>query len=105
MVSASSWSMVATTLRHSLLLQIPFRGPTHGSTLTSASMVGIAFGAVGSKKADVEVAQAEAPQFQKVSWWQDRNMRKLYFYCSVLLIVCTIMSRDIPRSTPLTTFL
>jgi len=56
------------------------------SATPTASMVGFAFGAVGSKKADVEVAQAEAPEFQKVNWWKDGNLRKLYFYCSVLLV-------------------
>jgi hypothetical protein len=49
-------------------------------------MPGLAFGAVGSKRADVEVAQAEAPKFEKVQWYKDSNMRKLYFYCSVLLV-------------------
>lgn len=49
-------------------------------------MVGISVGAVGSKRADVEVAQAEAPEFEKVYWWKDKNMKKLYMYCCVLLI-------------------
>ncbi|KAK5171499.1 uncharacterized protein LTR77_004644 [Saxophila tyrrhenica] len=57
-------------------------------------MVGISFGAVGSKKADIEVAQAEAPEFEKVHWWKDKNMRKLYFYCSVLLVASATTGYD-----------
>jgi MFS family permease len=57
-------------------------------------MVGLAVGAVGSKKADVEVAQAEAPTFEKVFWWRDKNMRKLYFYATILLIASATTGYD-----------
>jgi MFS family permease len=53
-----------------------------------------AFGAVGSKKDAVEVAQAEAPEFERVSWWRDGNLRVLYWHCCILLVASATTGYD-----------
>lgn len=31
-------------------------------------------------------AQAETPQFQRVVWWKDSGLLKLYFWCAILML-------------------
>jgi len=42
----------------------------------------------------VQIAQAEAPEFQGVRWWRMPNMRKLYWHCTVLLIASATTGYD-----------
>ncbi|KAH8170415.1 sugar transporter domain-containing protein [Sarocladium implicatum] len=53
-----------------------------------------AFGAQGSKKQDLAIAQAEAPHLAKVKWWTDPGMRKLYFYAAVLCVCSATTGYD-----------
>ncbi|KAK2748466.1 MFS hexose [Colletotrichum kahawae] len=39
----------------------------------------------GAKRAQAQSAQAEAPQFAEVTWWKDPGLRKLYFWCAILM--------------------
>lgn len=41
----------------------------------------------GAKHAEVQTAQAEAPEFEKVTWWKDPGLRQLYLWCAVLMTV------------------
>jgi hypothetical protein len=47
-----------------------------------------------ARKADLEVAQAEAPEFERVKWWKDGNLPKLYLWCSVLLVASATTGYD-----------
>lgn len=57
-------------------------------------MVGIS--GVGAKgaRSEVEVAQAEAPKFEHVTWYKEPNMRKLYFYVAVLSVASATTGYD-----------
>lgn len=57
-------------------------------------MVHIAMDTQASKGAQLEVAQAEAPDFEKVTWYQDPGLRALYFYCSVLCVASATTGYD-----------
>ena len=50
-------------------------------------------GARGAKT-EVEIAQAEAPQFEKVYWYRDANMRKLYFWAAILCVASATTGYD-----------
>lgn len=52
--------------------------------------------AVGTstKKQDLAVAQAEAPQLAKVKWWTDPGMRVLYFYAAILCVCSATTGYD-----------
>ncbi|KAF5510520.1 Lactose permease [Colletotrichum siamense] len=39
----------------------------------------------GAKRVQAQSAQAEAPQFAEVTWWKDPGLRKLYFWCAILM--------------------
>ncbi|OCL12073.1 hexose transporter-like protein [Glonium stellatum] len=56
----------------------------------------VGFGAYGAKgaRSEVEVAQAEAPEFEKVDWKKDPNMRKLYFWAAVLCVASATTGYD-----------
>lgn len=41
----------------------------------------------GAKLAQVQAAQAEAPKFEKVIWWKEPGLRRLYMWCAVLMTV------------------
>lgn len=43
---------------------------------------------------DVDLAQEEAPQFERVSWSKDPNMRKLYAYGAVLMVASATTGYD-----------
>ncbi|KAF5631904.1 hexose transporter [Fusarium sp. NRRL 25303] len=56
-------------------------------------MVGFAVG-TATKKQDLAVAQAEAPQLAKVKWWADPGMRVLYFYAAILCVCSATTGYD-----------
>lgn len=41
----------------------------------------------GAKHAEAAAAQAEAPDFDQVTWWKDPGLRQLYLWCAVLMTV------------------
>ncbi|KAI0133789.1 general substrate transporter [Xylariales sp. AK1849] len=43
---------------------------------------------------DVTIAQQDAPEFQRVSWTRDPNLRKLYLYGSVLMVASATTGYD-----------
>jgi MFS family permease len=50
-------------------------------------------GAKGAQ-AEVEVAQAEAPRFEKVSWTKEPHLRKLYLMSLVLMVASATTGYD-----------
>lgn len=48
-------------------------------------MVGDALGR-RARLAQAQTAQAEAPQLERVIWWKDSGLLKLYFWCAVLMV-------------------
>lgn len=46
------------------------------------------------KAADVEVAQAEAPQLEVVDWKTDPGLRKLYFWAFIICIASATTGYD-----------
>ncbi len=57
-------------------------------------MVHIAVGGIQNLKAEAEVAQAEAPEFEKVNWLRDPGLRKLYCWAAVLCIASATTGYD-----------
>ncbi|RDL38880.1 putative Lactose permease [Venustampulla echinocandica] len=55
--------------------------------------IGVVDPAKGKKEA-AGIAQAEAPEFEKVQWWSNPGLRKLYFYCAVLCIASATTGYD-----------
>ncbi|PGH10525.1 hypothetical protein AJ79_05453 [Helicocarpus griseus UAMH5409] len=53
----------------------------------------IGAGAIGAG-GDVRVAQAEAPDFEKVNWKKEPHLRKLYALCAVLMIASATTGYD-----------
>lgn len=51
-------------------------------------------GAVAKSKADVEIAQAEAPHLKRVDWKSDPGLRKLYFYAFFICIASATTGYD-----------
>ncbi len=49
---------------------------------------------IATMSGERDVAQAEAPQFDKVNWWSDRGLRKLYFWAAVLCIASATTGYD-----------
>jgi hypothetical protein len=54
-------------------------------------MVGMSMGA---PKGNSVVAREEAPEFEKVIWYKDPNMRKLFWHSSVLCIASATTGYD-----------
>jgi len=46
------------------------------------------------KKAEVEIAQAEAPHLATVHWRSDPGLRKLYFYAFIICIASATTGYD-----------
>jgi hypothetical protein len=46
------------------------------------------------KVAEIEVAQAEAPKFERVHWLSNPGLRKLYFYAAVLCVASATTGYD-----------
>lgn len=57
-------------------------------------MVGIAIDTQAARGAQLEVAQAEAPEFEKVTWYRDPGLRKLYFWCTILCVASATTGYD-----------
>ncbi len=49
---------------------------------------------VATHQSELEVAQAEAPEFEKVNWFSDPGLRKLYFWCAVLCVASATTGYD-----------
>jgi hypothetical protein len=49
---------------------------------------------VGQKQTELEVAQAEAPEFENVVWYSDPGLRVLYFWCAVLCVASATTGYD-----------
>ena len=51
---------------------------------------------IGAKgaEAEVQVAQAEAPQFEKVHWLKEPHLRKLYAMAVVLMVASATTGYD-----------
>jgi hypothetical protein len=56
-------------------------------------MVNISIGAKAAK-GDVQVAQAEAPVFEKVDWKREPHLRKLYAMAVVLMVASATTGYD-----------
>lgn len=50
--------------------------------------------AMGVPKGDSAAARDEAPQFEKVIWYKEPNMRKLFFWSSILCIASATTGYD-----------
>jgi len=49
---------------------------------------------VDTKKQEVDVANAEAPEFEIVNWWSDPGLRRLYLWCAVLCVASATTGYD-----------
>lgn len=49
---------------------------------------------VKGAEAEVQIAQAEAPQFEKVHWTKEPHLRKLYAYAVVLMVASATTGYD-----------
>ncbi|KAK2747033.1 hypothetical protein FQN55_005302 [Onygenales sp. PD_40] len=49
---------------------------------------------IKSHQAELEVAQAEAPDLEKVDWWKDQGLRRLYFWGGVLCVASATTGYD-----------
>ena len=49
---------------------------------------------VKSAEAEVQIAQAEAPEFEKVHWTREPHLRKLYGYAVVLMVASATTGYD-----------
>lgn len=50
--------------------------------------------AVQKKKEDVALAQAEAPELERVDWKRDAGLRKLYFWAFIICIASATTGYD-----------
>lgn len=49
---------------------------------------------IATVKDEREVAQAEAPELERVNWWSDAGLRRLYFWAAVLCIASATTGYD-----------
>ena len=66
---------------------------SHPFHIEPDKMVAIAAG-INTHKAGLEVAQAEAPELEKVTWYSDPGLRKLYCWAAVLCIASATTGYD-----------
>ena len=45
-------------------------------------------------KCEVEVAQAEDPEFEEVKWWREPGLRRLYCWAAVLCVASATTGYD-----------
>lgn len=57
-------------------------------------MVGIAIDTGKNLQDNIGISQAEAPEFEKVTWYKDAGLRKLYFWAAVLCIASATTGYD-----------
>lgn len=57
-------------------------------------MVNIGIASSKTLKGEVSVAQAETPLFEKVDWWSDPGLRKLYFWAAILCVASATTGYD-----------
>ncbi|KAG9243134.1 general substrate transporter [Calycina marina] len=57
-------------------------------------MVKVTEHGVKAHEAEVVLAQQEAPEFEKVEWKKEPHLRKLYFYCGVLMVASATTGYD-----------
>lgn len=58
---------------------------------TTAKMVAMG---INTMSAERDVAQAEAPEFEQVTWYKDPGLRKLYFWAAVLCVASATTGYD-----------
>jgi len=49
---------------------------------------------IDTRQDKLRAAQEEAPVFEKVTWYSDPGLRKLYFYCAVLCVASATTGYD-----------
>ena len=49
---------------------------------------------IGVKNENIQAARAQAPQFKKVQWWKNRELRQLYLCCSVIMLASATTGYD-----------
>lgn len=49
---------------------------------------------IATVKDEQEVAFAEAPELERVQWWSDPGLRRLYFWAAVLCIASATTGYD-----------
>ncbi len=56
---------------------------------------------VDTKASELQVAQAEAPEFEKVTWYKDPGLRVLYVWAAVLCVASATTGYDgyVPEGT------
>jgi hypothetical protein len=55
--------------------------------------MGIAVGA-STLQSDLDATQAAQPELEKVNWWQEPGLRKLYFWAAVLCVASATTGYD-----------
>ena len=56
-------------------------------------MVGM-IAAPSTKQEQAQAVRAEAHQFEHVTWYKDRGLRKLYFYCMIACLASATTGYD-----------
>jgi hypothetical protein len=49
---------------------------------------------ISTVKGEQEVALAEVPELEKVKWWSDPGLRKLYFWAAILCVASATTGYD-----------
>jgi hypothetical protein len=57
-------------------------------------MVNLIISSAKDLKGTVDVAQAEAPEFEKVTWYSNSGLRRLYFWAAVLCVASATTGYD-----------
>lgn len=47
-----------------------------------------------TRQGELERAREEAPELEKVTWYKDRGLRKLYFYAAIICIASATTGYD-----------
>lgn len=47
-----------------------------------------------TRQEELEVARAEAPELERVSWTRDKGLRKLYFYAAIICVASATTGYD-----------
>ncbi len=49
---------------------------------------------IATVQGEASVAQAEAPEFERVVWYRDRGLRHLYFWAAILCVASATTGYD-----------